>query len=68
MITTDGGINTSTGAFWRLVYSGKKVLCVIEGREDSQTSSVHNIKELGSEAEVAECIMNMGLDTSVMDG
>ena len=63
MITTDeAGINHAIGAKWRLVYDEEKVLTIVEGTDNNQTSSTHEIEEFDTEQAVLDRIEELGLE------
>ncbi len=63
MITLkDSGSKDMTGAKWRLVYDKNKFIALIEGTEDTVTTTSHLVEEFGTKKEAIERIRVMGLE------
>ena len=54
--------NRATGAMWRLVYDGKKVLAIIEGTAGTATTTIHAVEEFETEKQVFDRIKVLGLE------
>ncbi len=62
MITITGNVKDMTGAKWRLVHNGVKVLALIEGMEKTVTTTIHKVEEFDTEQQVFNGIKGLGLE------
>lgn len=62
MISANGSIKTATGDAWRLVYDSDKVLALVNGTVNDQTSTIHIVEEYPTEADVTARITELGLE------
>lgn len=61
MITIDGKTKNVTGEGFRLVHDRKRVVMLIEGTEETITSTKHEVEEFKTEQEALDWIKKMGL-------
>jgi len=55
-------VNHASGKFFRLLYDNKKVSAIVEGTENTITSTMRTIEEFDTEKEVFDRIAVLGLE------
>lgn len=55
-------INTAVGKHFRLVHDGKKVLALVDGADNTVTSTLHPIEEFDTEKQALARIKALGLE------
>ncbi len=60
-VTLEYDVFNVTGAKWRLVHNGEKVLALIEGTEKSVTSTMHDVEELDTKQKALDRIEALDL-------
>lgn len=62
MITINGNIKTITGDKYRLIHDNTKVLALIDGSEQSKTTTIHEVEEFETEQQAIQRIEDLGLE------
>ncbi len=65
LVTVDGQeypFKNLTGAKWRLVHNGEKVLALIEGTERTVTSTMHSVEEFDTRQAALDRIEALNLE------